>query len=116
MVMQPAPNQNESRDADELGQVLPFRRRPNLTVAPGARPHAPPNGADNDFASYEQEQEEPIDYRQRMLMNMIAVAIVILLISSGIWIADTISTTGKEQDCALQGRTNCAPIETPTRQ
>jgi hypothetical protein len=116
MVMQPAPNQNESSDTDRLGQVLPFHCRPNLTVAPAARPHAPPSGADNDFASYEQEQEEPIDYRQRMLMNMIAVAIVILLISSGIWIADTISTTGKEQDCALQGRTNCAPIETPTRQ
>ena len=46
-----------------------------------------------------------------MLMNMIAAAIVVLLIGAGVWIADTISISVKIQDCALQGRTNCAPIE-----
>jgi len=115
--MQAVPDRKEFRHTDEFGQVLQFRRRPSpaLTVAPAARPHLPGSGADNDFARYEQEQEEPIDDRQRMLMNMIAVAIVILLISSGVWIADAISITGKDQDCALQGRTNCAPIEIPAR-
>ena len=109
-----------ARDTDEFGQVLPFRRRPNrltLAAVPAARLEAEPrvagSGAGNDFARYEQEREEPIDYRQRMLMNMIAAAIVILLISSGVWIADTISATERIQNCALQGRTNCAPIEAP---
>jgi hypothetical protein len=32
-----------------------------------------------------------------------------------VWIADTISATGKLEDCALQGRTNCAPIDMPER-
>jgi hypothetical protein len=123
-----------ARDIDEFGQVLPFRRRPKrrtIAVVPAARPQTPPEtqsatqfatrfathanaaGPDDDFARYEQEPEEPIDYRQRMLMNLIAAAIVILLISSGVWIADTISATVRDQDCALQGRTNCAPIEAP---
>jgi hypothetical protein len=118
MIMQAAPERRESSPRDEFGQVLPFRRRPSLTltVAPAARPHEPASGADNDFVRYEQEQDELIDDRQRMLMNAIATAIVIVLISAGVWIADTISVTVKAQDCALQGRSNCAPIELPARQ
>jgi hypothetical protein len=112
MVMQAAPDRSESGRTDQFGQVLPFRRRPSLTLA---QPHQPANAADDAFARYEQEQEEPLDDRQRMLMNAIAAAIVIVLISAGVWIADTISVTVKAQDCALQGRSNCAPIETPAR-
>jgi hypothetical protein len=113
--MQAAPDRREA-NTDEFGQVLPFRRRPSLSVASAASPQQPGSGADNDFARYEQDQEEPIDDRQRMLMNMIGAAIVIVLISAGVWIADTISVTARDQDCALQGRTNCAPFETPARQ
>jgi hypothetical protein len=115
-------NRPAAHDMDEFGQVLPFRRRPSpftIAAVPAARPdtqfRAAGQTADNDFARYEQEQDEPIDYRQRMLMNMIAAAIVILLIGSGVWIADTIGAMQKDQDCALQGRTNCAPIEAPAR-
>jgi hypothetical protein len=116
--MQAAPDRRETRHTDEFGQVLQFRRRPGpiLTAAPAISPRAPASGPDNDFGRYEQEQEEPIDDRQRMLMNMIAVAIVILLISVGVWIADTISFSVKAQDCALQGRTNCAPIDVSARE
>jgi hypothetical protein len=116
-----APGRREASSPGKFGQVLQFRRRPDpslypiLTAEPAALPLRPETSADNDFARYEQEHEEPIDYRQRMLMNMIAVAIVIVLISSGVWIADTISVSVKAQDCALQGRTNCAPIEAPAR-
>ncbi len=87
--------------------MLAFRR--------AASAHEPASGADNAFARYEQEQEEPIDDRQRMLMNTIAAGIVILLVSAGVWIADTISVSVKDQDCALQGRSNCAPIEVPAQ-
>ena len=90
----------------ESGQVLPFQRRRQ----PPAR-----QNADDDFARYEQKREERIDDRQRMRMNMIAAAIVVVLIGTGVWIADTISVTGKLEDCALQGRTNCAPIDMSER-
>jgi hypothetical protein len=118
MAMQAAPDRREPRHTDEFGQVLQFRGRPGqiLTAAPPISPHAPASGADNDFARYEQDQEEPIDDRQRMLMNMIAVAIVIMLIGVGVWIADTISVTAKAQDCAMQGRTNCAPLDASARE
>ena len=68
----------------------------------------------DDLAQYEQEQDDrPIDYRRRMLMNMIAIAIVTLLVGAGVWIADTITDLERDQDCVLQGRGNCAPIEAP---
>ncbi len=110
MAMQAAPERKAVNGSGQFGQVLPFRRRPDLTVA-----NEPASGADDDFARYEQEQEEEIDDRQRMLMNTIAAGIVVLLISAGVWIADTISVSVKAQDCALQGRTNCAPIEVPAQ-
>lgn len=95
---------------EEFGQVLPFRQRAKpLTLV------AAPPSADDDFARYEQDREERIDDRQRMRMNMIAAAIVVVLIGTGVWLADTISATSKLEDCALQGRTNCALIEVPAR-
>jgi hypothetical protein len=48
-----------------------------------------------------------------MIMNVIALAIVTLLVGLGVWIADTISDLQREQDCLMQGRSNCAPIEVP---
>jgi len=44
-------------------------------------------------------------------MNLIALAILTSLVCLGVWIADTISDLQKEQDCLMQGRSNCAPIE-----
>jgi hypothetical protein len=69
----------------------------------------------DDFAAYEQDPDEPVDYRKRMLMNVIAVAVVTLLVGAGVWIADTIADLQRDQDCVLQGRSNCAPIELPVR-
>jgi hypothetical protein len=114
-------NQPALQDAGKSAQVLPFPRKPK-TKAP-ARPLAivPPPGsrhgysADDAFARYELDRDEPINERQRMLMNLIAVGIVVTLISVGVWLADTIQVSVKIQDCAMQGRTNCAPIEMPVR-
>jgi hypothetical protein len=87
---------------------LPAARRPPLAPeADGAEPL-------DDLAGYEDEDGH-IDYRHRMLMNVIAVVIVTVLISAGVWIADTIAAMQKMQDCALQGRQNCAPIEVPVK-
>jgi hypothetical protein len=113
--MQVAPQQPPSRQSEEFGQVLQFPRRPDLTPSAAAVANSADSEADDadDLARYEQEQDEPVNYRQRMLMNAIAIAIVTLLISAGVWIADTIADMGHDQDCVMQGRSNCAPLEAP---
>jgi hypothetical protein len=106
-------------------QVLQFRPRARTTDRPfSGSPSTSPtladetidheNGLLGDLARYEREaEEEPINYRHRMLMNVIAVAIVTVLVGMGVWLADTIAEMERNQDCVLQGRQNCAPIEIP---
>jgi len=100
-------------DADAFGRVLRFERRragkPLLNFPAIEKPES--DG--DDFARFEQEPEERIDYRQRMFMNVIALAVVTLLLGAGVWIADTITEMEKDQDCMMQGRSNCAPVELP---
>ena len=92
------------------GQILQFqlRRRPPVQPPPvilrGSRAET-----FDDLAQYE-EEDLHIDYRHRMLMNVIAVMIVAALVGVGVWIADTITDMEKTQDCLMQGRQNCAPI------
>ncbi len=108
-VVQDQPNPNGGS-----GQILSFQLRRRLGM-PAPR-HAPvtPDGDEpvDDLAAFE-EEDSHIDYRHRMVMNVIAVVIVSVLITAGVWIADTIAAMQKVQDCALQGRQNCAPIEVP---
>jgi len=99
------------RDAERFGQIIPFAPcRPGKPPLAAAAIKAVDDEAD-DFARFEEEQDEPIDYRHRMVMNLIALAILTSLVCLGVWIADTISDLQKEQDCLMQGRSNCAPIE-----
>jgi hypothetical protein len=113
-------NQPAAQDTQRSGQVLPFRRPIPRAERPLVKPFtvvdtatAQAQSADDSFARYEEDRDEPINERQRMLMNLIAVGIVVFLISLGVWIADTIQISTKKEDCALQGRTNCEPIEIP---
>lgn len=103
----------DSRDARRFGQILKFEpRRPGKASFAADVPQPLEDDLD-DFARFEQEQDEPIDYRHRMFMNIIALAILISLVGLGVWIADTISDLQREQDCLMQSRSNCAPIEVP---
>jgi hypothetical protein len=112
-----AQNGPELKQPEHTGQVLDFRPRrhrvqplfpgPTEPALSGTSGTAP----DDDFVQF--EQDDAINYRQRMLMNVIAVVIVTLLVAVGVWIADTIAEMEKDQDCVLQGRGNCAPIEVP---
>jgi hypothetical protein len=110
-VVQDQPNPN-----DGSGQILSFQLRRRLGMPTPRRAPVTPDGNDaepvDDLAAFE-EEDGNIDYRHRMLMNVFAVVVVSMLITAGVWIADTIATMQKAQDCALQGRQNCAPIEVP---
>jgi hypothetical protein len=105
---------SDSQRFDEFGQVLAFRRRPMPSPVrlPSAGPDDPEAPSLDDLAEYEvNRDDEPIDYRRRTLMNVIALAVVTILVGAGVWIADTITDLQRDQDCVLQGRGNCAPIE-----
>ena len=106
------PDQNQ--EVRPSGQILTFelRRRGQPQPASAQPPQPGLGGGDplNDLARYEDDDRD-IDYRHRMLMNVIAVVVVSLLVGAGVWIADTIADMQRAQDCLLQGRQNCAPIK-----
>jgi hypothetical protein len=110
-------DRSNANEAHESAQVLRFRPRDRLDEM--HRPAGATEAADyeidsfHDLPHHEQDgpDEENIDYRQRMLMNVIAVIVTGFLIGAGVWIADTIATMQRNQDCIMQGRKNCAPIE-----
>jgi hypothetical protein len=107
-------NPNEAQESGLMGsgQILTFQLRRRVAT-PRQAPITPDcDEPVDDLAAFE-EEDGHIDYRHRMLMNVIAVVIVSVLITAGVWIADTIAAMQKAQDCALQGRQNCAPIELP---
>jgi hypothetical protein len=94
-------------------QVIPFRPR----NAPAHGPqdwHLPPGGerpdTPEDLAKFERGEGED-DYRHRMLMNLAAFVVTIVLATAGVWLAITIAEMRKNQDCVLSGRRNCAPID-----
>lgn len=113
-----AQDKPEGDGTPHVAQVLQFRPRqptaePNRSVQAAEAPDDEP--LTDDLAAYEQDRDdEPVNYTQRMLMNVIAIGIVCLLIGVGVWLADTIAEMERDQDCVLQGRQNCAPIEVPT--
>jgi hypothetical protein len=115
-----AHDRTEVEDTRPTAQILQFRPRERFGDLLGdhagtglANASEPESELPDELKQYEQdrEEDEPINYPQRMLMNIIAVAIVTLLIGVGVWLADTIANMEREQDCVLQGRQNCAPIE-----
>jgi hypothetical protein len=59
---------------------------------------------------------EPDDFRHRMIVNGVAFLFVVALVAAGVWLADTITTMRKNQDCVLSGK-RCGPVEisTPAR-
>src|SRR5262245_10888349 len=91
---------------DEKGRVLPFRRR----GAP--QPPAVPPSPVEDVGKYA-VSEEPDNYRQRMINNGLALAVCIVLVAIGVWLATSIAEMRRNQDCVLSGRRNCANVTVP---
>jgi hypothetical protein len=92
-------------------QVLPFRPRGSLFARPTPRPSPV-----EDLAKFERLPEEPGEYRHRMLMNVLALMVTVLLVVVGIWIADVMAQMRKNQDCVLMGRPGCTPVQAPPLQ
>jgi hypothetical protein len=110
--MQTASQRPDWREASEFGQVLQFPQR--RTGTPPISGVAASDLAREPFdALARYEEDEPLNDGTRMLMNVIGVGIATFLVAAGVWVADVISDVDRIQDCVMQGRINCAPIQLP---
>jgi hypothetical protein len=91
--------------SQENGRVLQFR--------PRVRPPTPDQKWPpvDDLSKYAQNGD--VDYRHRMLMNLIAILVAVVLVGCGIWLTNAIVQMRKDQDCILSGRRNCMTINAP---
>lgn len=90
---------------DTEHRVLRFRRRPAAAGPPHPSPQPVP-----ELDKY-QQSDEADDYRHRMTVNVLAFVFVAALIGAGLWLADTMASMRKNQDCVLSGRPGCTPVE-----
>lgn len=56
---------------------------------------------------------EPDDEQERGRDNLVLMIGFAALVGAGIWLLMTMAEVRKAQDCAAQGRRNCATIESP---
>ncbi len=85
--------------------------KPNIVRFPAAQKPAGQKFAGGP-APQTADSEEPLSTRA-----LIGVGIfLVVLVLAGVWLMDTLRDIGKMQDCAMQGRRNCAPIATPPRE
>lgn len=101
-----AMSSDQTSRPDDERRVVRFRRGPAGTRAPVPAP--PPI---DDLAKFERGSEKD-DYRHRMIVNVVAFLFVVALIGAGLWLADSLASLRRNQDCALAGHRNCVPIET----
>lgn len=61
------------------------------------------------------QSDEPDDFKHRMIVNLIAFAFVAILVVAALWLANSLATMRKDQDCVLSGKRGCTPVETPLK-
>jgi hypothetical protein len=103
----------KSPPSEPMGRILDFRPRRRMSNPPQSPPRGEGNGSPvEDLERFEHSGEED-DYRHRMIVNIAAFTIAVLLILAGVWLAITMAQMRKNQDCVLSGRRGCTPVEAP---
>lgn len=59
--------------------------------------------------------EPPEEEGNRTVENAVMLGFLVVLVAAGIWLLGAMADVRKAQDCAAQGRRNCATIEIPER-
>jgi len=93
--------------SESEGRILPFRPRGSLFARNVPPPPVP------DLEKFERAPDEPDDFRHRMAMNALGLVATVVLIVTGIWIADVMAHMRKDQDCVLIGRSGCTRVDVP---
>jgi hypothetical protein len=99
------PDQASSTTDD---RIVSIRTRRRYQPADTTKMSASSDGLDHYARS-----GEPDDFRHRMTVNAIAFLFVAALVVAGLWLADTLATMRKNQDCVLSGKRGCTPVEAP---
>jgi hypothetical protein len=60
-------------------------------------------------------KREPSEEGNRAIENAVMLGFFVVLVAAGIWLLSTMADVRKAQDCAGQGRRNCAAIDVPAR-
>ena len=63
----------------------------------------------------EEKREPPEDEGHRGIENVVMLGFFVVVVAAGIWLLATMAGVRKAQDCAAQGRRNCATIDAPVR-
>ena len=58
---------------------------------------------------------EPPDEGNRHVENAVLLGFFVVLVAAGIWLLGTMADVRRTQDCAAQGRRNCAVLDIPER-
>ena len=61
------------------------------------------------------KKEPPEDEGSRNVENAVMLGFFALLVAAGIWLLGTMADVRRVQDCAAQGRRNCAAMDMPDR-
>ena len=59
--------------------------------------------------------QPPEEEGNRNVENAVLLGFLAVLVGAGVWLLSTMADVRKVQDCAAQGRRNCATIEVPER-
>jgi hypothetical protein len=63
----------------------------------------------------EEKPKPPDDEGNRARENAVLLGFFLVLVAAGVWLLGTMADIRKVQDCAAQGRRNCATIDAPAR-
>jgi hypothetical protein len=102
----PAMPDHPSSTTDD--RVVHLRTRRQYRAA-GSSPTA---SAPSDDLEQFAQSSEPDDFRHRMTVNAVAFLFVVALVVAGVWLANTLATMRKTQDCIFAGKRGCGPVET----
>ena len=58
--------------------------------------------------------EPPDGNSNRTVENAVLLGFFIVLVTAGVWLLGSVADIRKTQDCAAQGRRNCATMEIPS--
>jgi hypothetical protein len=110
--MKSRPPERDPKRDEERGRVVSFRPRAPRARNDNQRWPRPLRSPVDDLSKYERDIEAD-NYRHRMVNNLLAFAVLCLIVICGIWLANTMAEMRAGFDCSLTGRTNCAPIRLP---
>jgi hypothetical protein len=73
------------------------------------------NSPVEDLCKYDTRESDE-DYRHRMLVNLLAAIVIVVLMLTASWVVDTLARTRDSQSCYRPAPINCAAGYAPSRQ